>query len=159
MKDPLIVSLKKNNEAAASVAEMQSPPPFPRWMLALLFIVFVSLAAGWYIYGGAFFEAVRAPSDLSMSGLSSSTVLRSSGPVVAMTTTELLAKVSRLMEVPAEEPSLAVVADLAPLKDQAFFRNARVGDIVLMFKKSLRAVLYDPEQDKIIEVAPITLTE
>ena len=58
---------------------------------------------------------------------------------------------------PGEQPTVATVSDLSPLKDQLFFKNAKVGDMVLMFPKARRAILYDPISDRIIEVAPITV--
>jgi len=158
-KDPLILSLKK--EPPKTHVEMAPAPhvPFPKSILAALVIVLLLLGAGWYVYGGALFGALRAPSSLSMTGLSTSTILEKKGPVVTLSEAELLQKVGKLMALPQnEEPTIAVVADLAPLQSQAFFRNARVGDIVLMYKKSLRAILYDPDLDKIQEVAPITVS-
>ena len=55
-----------------------------------------------------------------------------------------------------EVPAIAQVADLAPLKDQLFFKNAQKGDIVLMYMQARKAILYDPGANLIIEVAPIT---
>lgn len=66
-------------------------------------------------------------------------------------------KVSRLMELPAnEKPILATVSDLARLKEQAFFANAQLGDKLLLFTVSRKAILYSETADKIIEVAPIS---
>jgi hypothetical protein len=70
----------------------------------------------------------------------------------------LVGTVGKLILLPAETPTIATVTDLNALKDQAFFTNARVGDKVLMFPKSKRAILYDPQDNKIIEVGPITVT-
>ena len=72
---------------------------------------------------------------------------------------EVMAKVGRLVVLPAdEEPTLATVADPEKLKDQPFFTNAKTGDKVLVYNKAQKAILYDPVQDKIIEIAPITST-
>ena len=67
-----------------------------------------------------------------------------------------LARVKKLMLVPDEEPAIAIVKDLIPLRDQLFFKNAQVGDFVLMFTKAAKAILYRPSEDRVIEVAPIT---
>jgi len=72
---------------------------------------------------------------------------------------EVMAKVGRLVVLPTdEEPTLATVTDPELLKDQPFFANATAGDKVLVYNQSGRAILYDPVQDKIIEIAPITNT-
>lgn len=71
---------------------------------------------------------------------------------------DLVATVSKLMVLPTgEEPTVATVADPAKLKDQAFFANAKKGDKVLIFANSKKAILYSPETNKIIEVAPLNI--
>ncbi len=75
----------------------------------------------------------------------------------AMSETEIVNLVGKLMLLPdGETPTLAKVSDLSALASQPFFKNAAVGDVVLMYGKSRKAVLYDPAANKIIEVAPIT---
>ncbi len=70
---------------------------------------------------------------------------------------QLIARVGKLIVLPDEQPTIATVSDLAPLKDQAFFANAKIGDKVLIFATAKKAILYRPSEDKIIEVAPINL--
>lgn len=67
----------------------------------------------------------------------------------------VIAKVSKLTILPAEQPTVATVSDIAKLKDQAFFNNAKNGDKVLIFKNSKKAVIYRPSTNQIIEIAPI----
>ena len=70
---------------------------------------------------------------------------------------KVIAKVGRLVVLPdGEQPTLATVADPEQLKDQPFFARAKKGDKVLVYNKAQKAILYDPVQDKIIEIAPIT---
>jgi hypothetical protein len=69
----------------------------------------------------------------------------------------LVADVGEHMLLPENEtPTLATVSDLHALEGQMFFRNAAVGDKVLMYLVSQQAILYRPSIDKIIEVGPIT---
>lgn len=69
---------------------------------------------------------------------------------------DLVAAVGRLIVLPTgEEPTVATVADPERLKDQPFFANAKTGDKVLIYSGAKRAILYDPRQDKIVEVAPL----
>ena len=71
----------------------------------------------------------------------------------------LVAHVGTLILLPqGEEPTIATVTDLNALKGQAFFANAALGDKVLMYPKAQEAVLYDPSQGKVIQIAPLTVT-
>jgi len=71
---------------------------------------------------------------------------------------ETVAKVGKLISLPAdEEPTIAMVTDVTRLQDQAFFANARNGDKVLIYSKAKKAVLYRPETNLIIEVAPVNI--
>jgi hypothetical protein len=78
-----------------------------------------------------------------------------SAPEVA-STDEILSKVGKLAVLPeGETPTIATVSDLAPLKGQEFFKDAAVGDKVIIYAESMKAILYRPSSDSIIIVAPI----
>jgi hypothetical protein len=72
---------------------------------------------------------------------------------------ELIEKVSRLMELPNEKPTIATVEDNKKLASQAFFKKAQNGDKVLMYPKAKKAILYRPSIDKIMEVAYLNVQE
>ncbi len=73
-------------------------------------------------------------------------------------TKTLLDNVAKLIDgLPAEQPTIATVTDLAPLKDQPFFANAQVGDKVLIYSQAKKAILYRPSTNKIVEIAPVDL--
>ena len=55
-----------------------------------------------------------------------------------------------------EEPTVATVVDPAKLAGQEFFRRARVGDAVLVFRNAKMVILYNPESDRIVNMAPLT---
>lgn len=70
----------------------------------------------------------------------------------------LVSKVGKLIELPTdEEPTVATVIDAQKLKDQLFFAKAKNGDKVLLYTNARKAILYDPKENKIIEVAPINI--
>jgi len=66
--------------------------------------------------------------------------------------------VGKLMELPAEKPTVATVSDVAKLPPyQPFFKDAKNGDKALFYNDAKKAILYRPETNKIINIAPITV--
>jgi len=73
-------------------------------------------------------------------------------------TRELINKVSKLIVLPeGEEPTIATVTDPDRLRDQPFFARAKRGDKVLIYTNARKAILYDPQENRIVEVAPINI--
>lgn len=71
---------------------------------------------------------------------------------------ELVAVVGKLILLPKDElPTVATVSDPTKLAGQAFFAKAKVGDKVLLYPNARKAYLYDPEANRVLEVAPINL--
>lgn len=71
-------------------------------------------------------------------------------------TQKIVAEVSKLIVLPKdEEPTVATISDVEKLRSQAFFANAKNGDKVLIYTKAQKAILYDPIQKIIVEVAPL----
>ncbi len=67
-------------------------------------------------------------------------------------------QVAKLIDVPqGEDPTIASVVDASKLSNQSFFKNAKNGDKVLMYAQAKKAILYRPDSNKIIEVAPINI--
>lgn len=71
----------------------------------------------------------------------------------------LVAKIARLMVLPeGEEPVIATISDIASLaKNQPFYADAHNGDRVIVYMKAKKAIIYDPNADKIVNVGPIFL--
>lgn len=73
-------------------------------------------------------------------------------------TKDLVYRVSKLVVLPQNEvPTIATVNDPEKLKDQLFFVNAKKGYKILIYTNAKKAILYDPIENKIIEIAPINL--
>ena len=73
-------------------------------------------------------------------------------------TDKLVAQVGKLIVLPeGEVPTVATVSDPEKLKDQPFFARAKTGHKVLIYTNARKALLYDPENNKIVEVAPINI--
>lgn len=73
---------------------------------------------------------------------------------------KLLGSVGRLIELPkGETPTIATVTDVNKLKSQDFFKKAQNGDQVFIFANAKKAILYRPATDKIIDVAPVFISD
>ncbi len=69
----------------------------------------------------------------------------------------LVSAVGKLIVLPeGEAPTVATVSDPEKLKGQVFFANAKKGDKVLLYANARKAIMYSPDQNKIVEVAPLT---
>lgn len=71
----------------------------------------------------------------------------------------VLAKVGKLIELPTEPaPALAMIADVEWLRKQnPFYNRAMNGDFLIVTQT--RAIIYDPEENKIIDVVPVQLQQ
>src|SRR3989338_7950708 len=73
-------------------------------------------------------------------------------------TTDLVEKVDKIIRLPTDEtPVIDTVNDVNQYQSQVFFRNAKNGDKVLVYKETRRAFLYRPSENKIIEVGWVKL--
>ena len=72
----------------------------------------------------------------------------------------LVTQVGQLMVLPVDEvPSVATVVDKDKLKDQPFFKNTVKDDKILIYTKAKKAILYRPSTHKIIEFAPLAISD
>ena len=74
---------------------------------------------------------------------------------------ELITKVGKLIILPTgEEPVVATINDASALiKDQVFYKGSKNGDIVLVYQKASKAIVYSPERNLIVNVGPIFLQD
>lgn len=73
-------------------------------------------------------------------------------------TKKLVGEVGKLMQLPSGEvPTVATVTDITKLSSQPFFKNAKNGDKVLIYQNSRKAIIYDPNAKKIIDITQINL--
>ena len=71
---------------------------------------------------------------------------------------KLVSEIGKLIDLPTgEDPTVATVTDISKLKDQPFFQKAKNGDKVLIYTNARKAILYDADSHKVIDVAPINI--
>ena len=72
---------------------------------------------------------------------------------------KIIDMVGKLFTLPeGEAPTIATVTDPDKFKsEQAFFVKAEDGDKVLIYTRALKAIMYRPSTNKIIEVAPLVI--
>ena len=123
--------------------------------LAKIIPVFVILAlVGLGAAGYFYWQYTKAQKELQTSKTDPSTVQKAAQEE----TKRLIEEVGRLIALPAgEEPTVATVTDVTKLQDQPFFQKAKNGDKVLIYTNARKAILYDPQAKKVIDVAPINI--
>lgn len=69
----------------------------------------------------------------------------------------LIEKVSRLILLPQNElPSIATINNVVLLQKQSsFYKDARNGDMLLIYFQAKKAFIYDPEQNIIVNTGPV----
>jgi hypothetical protein len=86
-------------------------------------------------------------------------VLASAQPVVDDSQKYVIA-IGKLMDLPTDEsPTIAMVGDPEQLKQQGVFTKPQMDDVVLIYPKAKRAILYRPSSNKIIEVTSVNITD
>ena len=72
-------------------------------------------------------------------------------------TAQAIKAVSALAIIPNDPNTvLANVTDITKLKGQVFFNDAQNGDEIIIFPSAMRAVLYRPSVNKIINIGPLS---
>lgn len=108
--------------------------------MGLLVIAVASLGAAYYFYGQA------------------KTLKENPQKIAQSEVAAVITQVGSLIVLPeGESPTVATVSDAERLRGQPFFANAKNGDRVLIYTTARKAILYNPEQNKIVEVAPLNI--
>ncbi len=78
-------------------------------------------------------------------------------PVATAQIETLVQEIGAFIDLPQDEqPILATVSDPSKLKDQPFFAKAQLGDVVLIYQVSRKAILWRPDIKKVIEISAVT---
>jgi|SRR3989338_3988626 len=120
-------------------------------VLGLIALVILALAAAAF----SFYQYQKTQKELQ--GIKKTALYQKTGGNDQLS--KILADVSKLMKLPeGEVPTMATISDINKLKDQTFFRNGKNGNVLLIYSKVGKAILYDPADKKIVEVAPVNPT-
>jgi hypothetical protein len=81
------------------------------------------------------------------------------GKVVTEQAQQLKNTVAKIMHLPDEVPTIATITgtDIDQLKTQAFFKDIKEGDKVLIFKNAQKAVIYRESENRIINSGPVVI--
>ncbi len=138
---PVISDMASSNDTFTplSFEEAQAPKnSISRHISKMLILVF-ALAAGYFYYQT--YTLKQDPQRAAQAEV-----------------TKLVAQVSKIILLPENEtPTVATVSDPDKLKDQPFFARSQKGDKVLIYTNSKKAILYNPTENKIVDVAPINI--
>lgn len=72
----------------------------------------------------------------------------------------LIAEVRSIIELPADErPTVATVTEPEKLSGQKFFEKAKNGDRILVYNQAGKAVLYRPDEKRVVELGNLSITQ
>jgi hypothetical protein len=122
-----------------------------KFFAAITLAVLLAFAGFWYVRG-IWKESKIAQEELKK--------LKASPQVLgSQESSQLVGQLGKLIILPQnEQPTIATVSDTEKLKGQPFFINAKVGDKVFIYSQAQKAILFRPQENKIVEVAPFTST-
>lgn len=117
-------------------------------------VIFLLVLIVLTFFGTSYFLS-RYPNMLSFMGITLNPQLAAEAE-----STELLAEVGELMNLPEDElPTIATVTDIEAVIGQPFFKNAKNGDKVLIYASSRKAILFRPDENRIIEVGAVNINQ
>lgn len=120
------------------------------------FVILALLIGGIYLFIYPLFQKAVNPNPVNPFPTPSITQTQVLG-TDANSNLSTVERVGKLILLPTdEEPQIIPIADALKLKDQPFFKNARDGNILLIYSKNKKAILYDPQVNQIINVAPLS---
>lgn len=142
----------KKTSSLSSISEVEKKQYLGKWVKKILskrsIQIVIAIIIMAVIIGGGYYQFQKKNSVPSEGGKLSSNEIEN-----------LLEEVGENFLLPiGETPDIATVTDVTKLENNAFYRNAKNGDKVLIFKSIKEAILYRPSIQKIIAVAPFNVT-
>lgn len=123
-------------------------------------IIFGVLLLAVIVLGGTTVYFAQKASKMSTNTVENTMPVGSTATSTLEDAGNVIAAVNKLILLPTdEEPTIATVSDPSKLSDQPFFNNSKVGDKVLIYQKARKAYLYSVTDNRLVDVAPITVGE
>ena len=144
--------VRQSTEASTMVENTQSiVTRYPLFVVCVVLAILLVIMSVLYVTKDQAGPVVEVPDDLAT--LSDEEQVR--------VTDEVLAALSEVMILPDEStPIVASVTDSATLRgQQAFYAKAEDGDILVIFQSSRQAVIYRPDERKIVNTGPLIIDE
>lgn len=118
-------------------------------------VLFLAIATG--IAGSAL--AIYSYQKLNSSNTLGAQVIADSERLSEKEIIALKEKVSQIAVLPADEiPVVLPITDLTKLHSNEFFKDAKLKDKILIFKQAGKIILYDPINNKIVNMGPYSET-
>lgn len=103
------------------------------------------------LVGVLFFKKNQNPTNLSQSGDVEGGITLSEKEMQ-----DIIYMVTRHIKTPDEKPDFAVITDATSAAQRMpFLQGAKNGDILLIYPSISQAILFDPQEDVIINVGPV----
>jgi len=140
-------------EESKSEAVKKSSPKKSNIGLLLLILIAVLATIG---FGLIFKKYIETKKQLEVA-----TSAEGQKAIVQKEVDDLLGKVGKLIVLPQnEEPTIATITDVEALKqEQSFYTDARNGNRVIIYMQAKKAIIYDEENNILVNVGPIFLNE
>ncbi len=120
-------------------------------LLAILIIVVVVALAG---AGFLYFQYQNTAAELKK--VKSQVSSQAGIPGKQDEAKKFVTEIGKIAKLPDETPSIATITDASKLKEEPFLKDAKNGDVLLVFSKSGKVILYDPVNKKIVNMTTLS---
>ena len=152
----------KKNSPDTSYQQPDTKFPVVRVKLDLSFlkakylVLFLAVATG--VAGATI--AIYAYNKVGIENSLNIPIIEDSERMTAKDIENLVEKMSQVAVLPEDEtPTVLTISDLTKLHSNPFFKDAKLKDKILIFKKAGRIILYDPLGHKIVNMGPYSEPE
>jgi hypothetical protein len=117
------------------------------YKILLGLVIVVAVASGGYVVWSS-----KSNDDLANLSANASTKLTDDQ------VSRIVERISAFMVLPeGETPTVVVVRDADTAQQQAFYKGVKNGDVLVVYSKT--AILYDPKNNKLLNVSPLSRSE
>lgn len=82
------------------------------------------------------------------------------GKITEREAQKVKAEVAKLINLPQEEPVMALVTNADQLiAEQPFYQGVTNGDVLIIYPQARKAVLFNPRTNKLVNVGPVNVGE